>query len=91
MPTVPAAERQSLKQISQDLNVHLATVWRWTLHGVRGRRLPSFLVGGRRYVRKRDLEAFLSSGTVNHADPAEAKRRSDIAANTLAAHGVRRR
>ena len=52
-------ERLSLKQVAKHLRVHIATVYRWTLRGVRGRRLKSFLVGGRRYVDADDLVKFL--------------------------------
>ncbi len=29
----------TLNQVAKHLHVHVATCWRWTLHGVRGRRL----------------------------------------------------
>ena len=52
-------DRLSLRAVAHEVGVHLATVWRWTLSGVRGRRLRAIRVGGRRYVLRRDLEAFL--------------------------------
>ena len=52
-------ELLTLKQVAKHLRVHIATVYRWTLRGVRGRRLKSFLVGGRRYVAADDLAQFL--------------------------------
>lgn len=52
-------DRLSVNQVAKYLKVHLATVYRWTSIGVRGKRLPSFLVGGRRYVALADLEQFL--------------------------------
>ena len=52
-------EQLTLKQVAKHLRVHIATVYRWTLRGVRGRRLKSFLVGGRRYVDADDLAQFL--------------------------------
>lgn len=51
--------RLTLNQVAQHLNVHIGTVYRWTLQGVRGKRLRSFLIGGRRYVAVPDLERFL--------------------------------
>lgn len=40
---------------------HVATVTRWTQRPVRGRILPSKLVGGKRLVRLADLLEFLDS------------------------------
>jgi hypothetical protein len=56
------AERFPLSEVARRLNVHVATCWRWARVGVRGRTLPTFLVGGRRFVLKRDLETFLAFG-----------------------------
>lgn len=42
-------------------NVHPATVWRWATSGVRGVRLRSRLVGGRRVTTEADIEAFLNA------------------------------
>lgn len=39
--------------------VHSATVWRWATSGVRGVRLHSRLVGGRRVTTEADIKAFL--------------------------------
>jgi Helix-turn-helix domain/Protein of unknown function (DUF1580) len=52
--------RHTLRDVARLLGVHVATVWRWVLTGVRGRKLPTILVGGRRYVLAADLEAFLA-------------------------------
>ena len=52
-------ERLSLNEVAKQLNVHISTVFRWSFRGVRGRRLKSFLVGGRRYVDADDLAQFL--------------------------------
>jgi excisionase family DNA binding protein len=52
-------ERLTLNEVAKRLKVHTATVYRWTFQGVRGKRLPSFLIGGRRYVALSELEHFL--------------------------------
>lgn len=39
---------------------HVATVTRWTQRPVRGRILPSKLIGGKRLVKRSDLLEFLS-------------------------------
>ena len=39
--------------------VHASTVARWALYGLGGIKLPSLKLGGRRYVRRADLQQFL--------------------------------
>lgn len=41
--------------------VHISTVWRWMLSGVRGVKLESIMLGGKRYVRGADLDTFLAT------------------------------
>jgi len=70
-------ERLTLAQIAQEQDVSVSTTWRWTLKGVKGRRLKSFLVGGRRYVTRRDLSDFLrasdeSTEVLSHDEAADA-------------------
>ncbi len=60
-------ERISLSEAARKLKVHVATSRRWAHSGVRGRILPTFLVGGRRFVLTRDLEAFLAFDGTEHA------------------------
>lgn len=62
LKTVLDAPRLSLTKAAQRLNKNVATVWRWAAHGVRGRKLRTILVGGRRYVLIADLEEFLQGG-----------------------------
>ena len=54
-------ERLSLNEVAKYLKVHVATVHRWIFQGVRGKRLKSFLVGGRRYIAVSDLHDFLQA------------------------------
>jgi len=54
------AERLTFRQAAGRVNVHVATIWRWTLTGVKGRKLPTFLIGGRRFILSADLDAFLA-------------------------------
>lgn len=49
--------------------IHIATVYRWMLHGRRGIRLHSFLIGGRRYVHLRDLLDWIDRLTQEDAPP----------------------
>jgi len=86
------AERFSVSKVAQRVGVHTATVWRWILSGVRGRRLSSFVIGGRRYVLRRDLDAFLSAEDQSAgANAVDHRQRADDAGKLLDRHGVRPR
>lgn len=52
-------DRLTLANVADEVGVHVATVWRWVLHGVKGRKLRSILIGGRRAVLRADLDEFL--------------------------------
>jgi len=39
---------------------HVATAWRWATRGVRGVKLATVLIGGRRYATRRAVEQFLN-------------------------------
>ena len=78
----------TLKQVAKHLRVHIATVYRWTLRGVRGRRLKSFLVGGRRYVDADDLVQFLRPHRESRPDVDS--RRSEYAQKLLRSYGISR-
>jgi excisionase family DNA binding protein len=73
--------------IAKLLGVHVGTVHRWLYSGVRGRKLKSVLVGGRRRISKSDLDAFLSAD-VPSAENVDATRMLK-ARETLAGFGVR--
>ena len=49
--------------------VHLSTLYRWLTRGRRGMRLPSFLVGGRRYVHLEDLYDWIDRLTQDATPP----------------------
>lgn len=42
-------------------NPHAATCWRWAQVGVRGVRLRTTVVGGRRYTSQSDVDEFLAA------------------------------
>lgn len=46
---------------------HVSTVARWIYRGVRGRKLISTVLGGRRYVSENSLNEFIAS--LNAPDP----------------------
>jgi hypothetical protein len=86
----PDVERYSPAQVAWLLGVHIATVWRWILRGVRGRKLASVMIGGRRYVLQSDLDAFLSAeGDQHRPAPPTFRERGEVAGAQLDARGVR--
>ncbi len=62
-----------------------ATVWRWVMHGIRGHRLESMLIGGRRYIAvdaiDRWLQAINGSNSFKSADTRKYRERSANAAH----------
>lgn len=75
-----------MRGVAAHVGVHLATAWRWVLRGVRGRRLRSVLIGGRRYVLRADLAAFLGDA-VNGQSAAHPA--ATVAGKVLDSEGVR--
>ena len=62
--------RFTLTEVADQVGVHVKTVQRWALSGVRGKQLRSFLLGGRRYVLPSDLAEFLEDSTASSKDSA---------------------
>lgn len=60
-PDKPLTISEAARAVCPSRPVHAATVWRWILGGVRGRKLPSRLIGGRRFIEPGDLDAFLEA------------------------------
>ncbi len=85
--------RLSINEAALRLGVHPSSLWRWILTGTRGRKLPTILVGARRYVLVADLEAFLASG-LSSAPPTAtqtrvpADERASAAADELERRGL---
>lgn len=82
------SERLTVNQVAQHLNVHAATVYRWTFQGVRGKRLRSFLIGGRRSVALADLEHFLRPDDRAQLVSEDDSRRSRQARERLRSYGI---
>jgi hypothetical protein len=81
--------RYRMGEVAERLRVHVATVWRWALHGVRGHRLATILIGGRRFVLASDLEKFVARGNENRPfDHEDLRARADAAGRHLDALGV---
>ena len=41
----------------------VSTVWRWISNGVRGHKLDTVTIGGRRYTSQEAIERFIEQGT----------------------------
>ena len=55
-------DRFTFSEVAKRLGVSVGTVWRWHLYGCKGRRLKSFLIGGRRYCTRTQIEKFCGNG-----------------------------
>jgi hypothetical protein len=89
LPSFLDSKRYTFGQIAKLLNVHPATVWRWVLQGVRGRKLQSVLIGGRRWVFKSDLDEFLSPQATLQEEIADRRLvQAEAAGKILDAYGI---
>lgn len=66
---------------------NISTCWRWATHGVRGVKLATVIIGGRRFVTMAALEEFLSrlnadTGAAEES-PTDVERRANEACDAL--------
>lgn len=66
--TVSGIGRCSVNELARREGLHPATIWRWLLHGVRGHKLRSVRVGGRRFVLDDDWQAFCAALNADLSD-----------------------
>ncbi len=66
--TLNETERLSVNQLARREGVHVATIWRWMLSGVRGIKLRAIRVGGRRFILESDWLAFSAALNADLAD-----------------------
>jgi hypothetical protein len=52
--------RLSPSQAAGTLDVSVGTVWRWLLKGVKGHKLESAIIGGRRFTSQESLSRFVA-------------------------------
>jgi hypothetical protein len=45
---------------ARELDVNVSTVWRWILRGIKGHRLESALIGGKRFTSFEALSRFVA-------------------------------
>lgn len=65
--SIPTKEFFSLTELARAIDKHVSTIVRWTRRGVRGHILKSFLLGGQRYIDRRDYVDFLEAINVASA------------------------
>jgi hypothetical protein len=86
------AERISINAAAKLLGLHVGSIFRWASRGVRGRKLPTILVGGRRFVLVRDLKEMLSAinseSTSSVAQPTSSKQKAEAAERELDRLGI---
>ena len=81
--------RLSLKQVAKLLDKNISTIHRWRLRGARGRKLPTFLIGGRRYVLREELEAFIAEDdSASSNDASESPKPQDDVEAELDRQGI---
>jgi len=81
--------KYTMAEAARRVGVHVATIFRWKLKGVRGHKLPTVVIGGRRYVLQKDLDAFLAALNEHRiGDDDDAERRANEAGKQLDARGV---
>jgi transcriptional regulator with XRE-family HTH domain len=76
-------KRLTMRQVAQVCGVSVSTVWRWVLSGVRGKKLVSYHVGGRRYVDPSDLQHFSAAGLDARVQASEPTLKSQRASRQL--------
>lgn len=58
-----AEKRLSITELAGQLGVAIPTVWRWRQKGVRGVRLETFMLGGRRFTTQEAHRRFVERTT----------------------------
>ena len=74
---------------------HVSTLWRWQKRGVRGVRLSTVIVGGRRFTSREAIEQFIAATTAAAngeappvRTPRQRQRAIDAAERELAKAGI---
>ncbi len=55
--------RLTLTKLAQQQRVNVSTVWRWAQRGVKGQRLETFCIGGRRFTTEEAFDRFVQRTT----------------------------
>lgn len=57
----PITFNEAARYLPEDRRPNFSTWWRWSTAGVRGVRLETILIGGRRYTTAQAVERFIAS------------------------------
>ena len=77
-------KRYTFSEVAKLARVGTSSVWRWYLTGVKGERLKSVLIGGRRFVTQSQLDEFCNQKPMKE----ERKIRQEIVKQKLNVRGV---
>ena len=94
MHQILSETRIALSALARSQNVCTPTVWRWATKGVRGVKLESLAIGGKRITSREAFERFVSATNPNAVtaasapSPAESSRRQKRAAAVLDRAGI---
>ena len=58
-----AENRVPIAKLARQLGVTTSTVWRWRQKGVRGVRIETFMLGGRRFTTRESYRRFVERTT----------------------------
>jgi hypothetical protein len=100
---VVTPDRIPLTELAKELGIHVSSLYRWILRGVRARngqrvRLTAFKLAGRTYVRREDFESYIAAinapegASVAEQPVGKSRHRQlefDLAQSELASKGVR--
>lgn len=78
---VPRYERRvSLRQLAEEEQVDMSTVWRWTTIGVGGHVLESFVVGRRRFTTRGAIARWVAARNGIKVPRRETSKQQELAA-----------
>lgn len=69
-------DRLTMGELARQEELNPCTIWRWTGRGVKGVRLETFSIGGRRFTTQQAFQRFVAATTAaaNGQDPTPASR-----------------
>jgi hypothetical protein len=56
-------DRLTMGELARQEELNPCTIWRWTGRGVKGVRLETFSIGGRRFTTKQAFQRFVAATT----------------------------
>lgn len=94
MHRILSESRLTLSQLAHAQGVNCATAWRWAIKGVRGVKLESLAVGGRRITSAEAFERFIAAtnpdttSTPKVATPEQRRKAVEAAERELKEAGI---